>query len=516
MKKLGIRFFIVALLAISLIYIGCKKDDDEPENEKPSVSISAPLDGTTYTAGDTIEINVTASDPDGSISEVKIYINDQEAGSATAAPYNFLWATDDVPAGTYNIKASAIDNSRDSKSTQISVSILTDTTFVSDGLYITGTATALTNLHENGKMNITRNLVRNGEYNDGSIQEDDRPELQEIYVAVKATGGFNIVGVNGSTQVVYGPGSDFAEVTNAAIDEPTESFWRGGFIETSNQFTVPEDGLYHIVIDTELEKVVVAKVPNWGIIGGATPIGWNGDIQLPSQGFNLNTMTFKAEGIQLSANDFKFRYSGGWRIILDSIYDFGGVNSGISVNTNYGGEVDDLVPGGSNIYNAIPGIYTVEMIWTLGEVYEVILTKTGDLPTTDWSEVSIELVGTGVSSDNANAIPDPSSWNWGNVLGHSGGYPVNNGNVYTWDWSTVILEANEGFKIRTINGEAPANGNGFNFDAGYNDLNIANSSSLIIGSSGNLIAINKTVFNISIEIDAMNNNNKTITITESK
>ena len=42
------------------------------------------------------------------------------------------------------------------------------------------------------------------------------------------------------------------------------------------QFTVPEDGLYHVIVDTEVGVIAIAKV-EWGLIGGATPNGWSDD-----------------------------------------------------------------------------------------------------------------------------------------------------------------------------------------------------------------------------------------------
>lgn len=383
----------------------------------------------------------------------------------------------------------------------------TTPTIVLDGVYIKGAATALTTFDAKGMMEKTRN----------EVTQTDRDELMEIYMAVSATGGFNIVKVDGSTQTTYGPGTDFAEVTTPTNDEPHgAAFWRGSYVESTTEFTVPEDGLYHIIIDTELEKVVIAKVDYWAVIGGATLLGWGSDTELPSQGFDLNTMTFKAENVQLSNGEFKFRYSGGWKIEIDTTYDLGGGQKGIKVNTNYGNTADDLVPGGSNIVNSTPGLYTIEMVWTLGEGYTATVTKTADVPNTDWTNVPLELIGTGVSIDNPAALDDTSSWNWGNVLLCDNGIPTVNGDVYTWTWTGAIIEANEGFKIRTINGLPPVNGNGANFDAGYALLDATTSSALIVDNGGNLSATTKTAFDITITIDAANADAKVITITEAK
>ncbi len=126
---------------------------------------------------------------------------------------------------------------------------------------------------------------------------------------------------------------------------------------TETKFTVPEDGLYHVVYDETLNKVVVAKA-EWGIIGGATVAGWGGSTALPLEGtFSKTAMTFKATEVILTVGDFKFRYSNGWKIVLDGEL--------VRVNTNFGGAVNALVPGGGNIANTENGIYTVKVMWTI-------------------------------------------------------------------------------------------------------------------------------------------------------
>lgn len=383
-------------------------------------------------------------------------------------------------------------------------------TIVLDGFYIKGAATSFDGFDSKGMMSKTRN----------EVTQEERATLYEIYIALKGGTDFSIVEVAGSDELTYGPSSDFAKITEPTTDEPQGApFWRGGYEETSDAFSVPDDALYHIAIDTELGKLVVAKVGYWGVIGGATVLGWGDDTQLPSQGFDLNSMTFKATEIQLSNSEFKFRYSGGWKIELDTLLDLGGGNKGVKINTNYGGSVSDLVPGGDNIANETPGIYTIEMVWTLGEGYTATLTKTADLPKTDWTGVALELVGTAVSDENPNAVADPSSWNWGNVLQDDNGEPTADGDVYTWNWTDVILEdtvGGAGFKIRTLNGEPPANDNGANFDAGYDYLDVDNSSSFIYNLDGNLSTLEYGHYNIEIVIDAANQDSKVITITENK
>jgi hypothetical protein len=230
---------------------------------------------------------------------------------------------------------------------------------VLDGYYIKGAGTALTDLADNGRMSVARN----------EVMQADRADLFEMYIAVKSgSDGFNIVMIKGDTTKTFGPGADFALVDSANLDveEPKSGLWRGSMIETTTKFTVPTDGLYHVMFDRELLIVAIAKV-EWGAIGGATPGGWSESTPMPAGAFDLNTMTFEVSEIVLLENEWKFRYSNGWKIILDKEYDIDGVNKGIKVNTNFGGTIDALVPGGANIVNPTYGVWKITMTWTLAD-----------------------------------------------------------------------------------------------------------------------------------------------------
>jgi hypothetical protein len=373
---------------------------------------------------------------------------------------------------------------------------------VLDGFYVKGAVTAYTDFNENAMMKITRN----------EVTQADRATLLELYIPIKAgADGFNIVQVAGSVQTVWGPGAVFGVIDQGTTDEPKVPFQRGDLAVTTTKFTVPTDGMYHVVIDTELGRVVIVPV-HWGIIGAATPDGWGSSTQFTESAFNLNTMSWTIDNMELRGGDWKFRYSNGWKVELDTTLDVGGGKKGVKVNTNFGDSPSTLVPGGANIVNADPGIYSFVFSYTLGSGYTATLTKTGNLPLTNWTGVVCDAVGAGVSIDNPAAIPDPSSWGWGNVLLADGtGIPAVTGDVYTWTWTNIILEADQGFKVRTLNGVAPPSG-GANFDAGYAALNVAASATEIIDNSGNLQATVKGSYTITLKIDAANSDSKEIII----
>jgi chitinase len=89
-------------------------------NVFPSVSITSPANGATFTTGANITINASASDSDGSISKVDFYNGTTLLGTDTSTPYSFTW--NGVGAGSYSLTAKATDN-QSAVSTSSAVSI---------------------------------------------------------------------------------------------------------------------------------------------------------------------------------------------------------------------------------------------------------------------------------------------------------------------------------------------------------------------------------------------------------
>ena len=79
-----------------------------PNNVPPTVSLTAPFNGATFTAPASITLSATASDGDGSIARVDFYASNVLLGSDTSAPYSFTWTN--APAGTYTLAAVATDS----------------------------------------------------------------------------------------------------------------------------------------------------------------------------------------------------------------------------------------------------------------------------------------------------------------------------------------------------------------------------------------------------------------------
>ncbi len=82
-------------------------DGGDEVNKAPMVSITSPVNGSTYVAGSTLTITANASDSDGSINKVTFFSGNTELGNDTTSPYSFALS---AVADSYTIKAVATDN----------------------------------------------------------------------------------------------------------------------------------------------------------------------------------------------------------------------------------------------------------------------------------------------------------------------------------------------------------------------------------------------------------------------
>ena len=77
-------------------------------NQTPTVNLTAPANGATYTAPATITVTATAADTDGTVSSVGFFSNGSSLGTDTTSPYSVT--VSGVAAGSYTLSATATDN----------------------------------------------------------------------------------------------------------------------------------------------------------------------------------------------------------------------------------------------------------------------------------------------------------------------------------------------------------------------------------------------------------------------
>ena len=123
-------------------------------NQAPSVSLTAPVNGTTAIAPAALNLTATANDTDGSITKVEFYNGATLLFTDNAAPYAFSWTN--VAAGSYALTAKATDNLGASTTTAISTVTVTTSAPVNQAPVVSLTApTNGTSTAAPGTFNLT-------------------------------------------------------------------------------------------------------------------------------------------------------------------------------------------------------------------------------------------------------------------------------------------------------------------------------------------------------------------------
>jgi hypothetical protein len=77
-------------------------------SDPPTIGLTAPADGATFTAPSSITLEADASDPDGSVATVTFFAGDTPLGEDTEVPFAHTWS--DPAPGTYWLTAQATDD----------------------------------------------------------------------------------------------------------------------------------------------------------------------------------------------------------------------------------------------------------------------------------------------------------------------------------------------------------------------------------------------------------------------
>ncbi|HYE31449.1 MAG TPA: glycoside hydrolase family 9 protein [Methylomirabilota bacterium] len=94
-----------------------------PANKAPTVALTSPTAGATFSAGTIINLAANAADADGSVAKVEFYRGSTKVGEDTAAPYELAQSA--LAAGTHTFTARAVDeDGAVGASTAVSVTVL--------------------------------------------------------------------------------------------------------------------------------------------------------------------------------------------------------------------------------------------------------------------------------------------------------------------------------------------------------------------------------------------------------
>ncbi|MFI0429509.1 polysaccharide lyase family 7 protein [Mariniflexile sp. HMF6888] len=117
-------------------------------NNSPSVSITSPSNGVSFNDGENVTISASASDSDGSISQVEFFVNGNSIGVDSSSPYSTNWT---IGVGSFNITAVATDN--ESASTTSSTVTVTGNGVGTD-LYVSSIVTGTQNAGQGKKHGL--------------------------------------------------------------------------------------------------------------------------------------------------------------------------------------------------------------------------------------------------------------------------------------------------------------------------------------------------------------------------
>jgi len=95
----------------------------EAVNELPTCVIVSPEDNAKFNIDENISVVVEAEDSDGTIVEVQFFIGEEQRDSKTESPYEFTINAGELSPGSYILKAVAIDDQGDKRTSIVNITI---------------------------------------------------------------------------------------------------------------------------------------------------------------------------------------------------------------------------------------------------------------------------------------------------------------------------------------------------------------------------------------------------------
>lgn len=128
--------------------------------------------------------------------------------------------------------------------------------------------------------------------------------------------------------------------------------------DAANITMTEEAGYYKVDVDLESKSYVLTPITTIGIIGSASPNGWDSDVDMTYVPYNAETKAlgyWEAKDITLASGEIKFRANDDWAI-------------------NWGGDVNALIQGGGNI-SVDAGTYDIKLYAWANGYAKCVMTK---------------------------------------------------------------------------------------------------------------------------------------------
>ena len=128
--------------------------------------------------------------------------------------------------------------------------------------------------------------------------------------------------------------------------------------DAANITMTEEAGYYKVDVDLESKSYVLTPITTIGIIGSASPYGWDSDVDMTYVPYNAETKAlgyWEAKDITLASGEIKFRANDDWAI-------------------NWGGDVNALTQDGGNI-SVDAGTYDIKLYAWANGYAKCVMTK---------------------------------------------------------------------------------------------------------------------------------------------
>ena len=327
---------------------------------------------------------------------------------------------------------------------------------LADGWYIVGSAVS-------ADTTAANSLVQ-GQVNAPDFGKQDRPGFFEAYIYM-GSGEFSFIKVEGDDVTALG-GSTTAEVDG----DPVEIAVHVGALTADGTGTSPVNGkLCHVTIDEETNEFLIIPIDFWEIIGDATADGWGAGQEMAQKSASADEVVFEATNVTLRGpGSYKFRYNANWSMPREEGECDAATVACYNFFTNFGGTLDALVHGGSNLaFDGEDGAYTVTVTYApaAGRSMSASIVKTGDVePLPEYPE-AMYLVGA------ATAYGWETPGTVANAVMHKLANGAVNEGLY---WKILSLTANTGFKVSAANWSAPNLGFGEVTEFDANGVTVSN------------------------------------------
>ncbi|MEM7549060.1 MAG: carbohydrate-binding protein [Bacteroidota bacterium] len=337
--------------------------NQSPANESPTVSIQKPVDGAEFLTGDDVNIEVEASDNDGTIELVLFFDGQTLIAQDSITPYSFT--IENVDVGSFTIRVVATDNDGSSSEAEVSFTVVEPfVTFTIPGLVEAEDANTLSGSvrAENTPGPIDQNLgfIRNGDFVEYEIGVNQAGNYQvDFSVSSRGSGGDIDLVIDGAEigSVSVPVNGEWHEYSI----QSTTVFLDSGIQTLKLDFVGPNGFLYNIdnfTFTEELGEIVVTDInllncPDSLILGEMVDL----DVEIIPANATNQTLAFTTStgiGIDFLSGEFTAELVGEITIFVTSFSD-GAVFDQCSIII-----LDSIAPNLPPIANAGPDQFVVD------------------------------------------------------------------------------------------------------------------------------------------------------------